>query len=100
MNSARVTVEKDGQIIFDHTEPMDEYEALRQGNGPTAQVGMNMGTSQEFGRLKIGASVTLTCDQNEATIDKAGYSALKKCVQMTTLGMQFLAQQSEGEPHA
>lgn len=52
-----------------------------------------MGTSQEYGRLKISAFVTLTCDQNEPQIDKAGFTSFKKCVQLTTLGMQFLAQE-------
>ena len=93
MNSARVTVEREGVIIFDHMEPMDEFTTLREGIGPAAQVGMNVGMSQNFGKLKIGASVTLTCDQNEPQIDKAGYIATKKCVQLTTLALEFLAQE-------
>jgi hypothetical protein len=98
MNSARVTVEREDKIIFDHQEPMDQFNELRQGIGPAAQVGMNVGTQQNFGRLKIGASVTLTCDQNEAAIDRAGYLCLTKCVQLTTLGLQFLAQEAEEAP--
>ena len=99
MNSARVTAERDGTIIFDHTEPMDEYEALRLGPGPAAQVEIGVGTSQEYGRLKISASVTLTCDQNGLTIDKAGYLGTKKSIELHTLVAEFLAQQPGEAEH-
>ena len=75
---------------------MDRFTELRQGTGPAAQVGATVGISQEFGRLKVSASVTLTCDQNEDAIDAAYYRALLKCAESTTQAMQLLLQ--EGAP--
>ena len=93
MNSARLTIEREGIIVYEEDTTMDRFEELRQGAGPTAQVGMNVGSSQDFGKLKIGAHVTLTCDQNEVAIEAAGYRALMKCLELTTKGMQLLTQE-------
>lgn len=74
---------------------MDKFQFLRQTTGPEARVGMNMGVGQDFGKLKVGASVTLSCDQNEQAIDAAGYQALSKCMELVTQGMRYLAQNPE-----
>lgn len=95
MNSARLTIERDDIIIYERIEPMDKFQFLRQTTGPEAHVGMNMGVGQDFGKLKVGASVTLSCDQNEQAIDAAGYQALSKCMELVTQGMRYLAQNPE-----
>ena len=95
MNSARLTIERNDVIIYERIEPMDKFQSLRQTTGPEAHVGMNMGVGQDFGKLKVGASVTLSCDQNEAAINAAGYQAFTKCMELVEQGMKYLAQNPE-----
>ena len=96
MNSVRITGERTGVIVYEKEEPfMDKFEELRQGTGPAAQVSATVGIGQDFGRLKVSATVTLTCDQNEGAIDAAYYRALIKCAESTTQAMELLTRQEE-----
>lgn len=57
----------------------DAYATLRkQKSDDPARVDITVAHSQDFGAVKVSASVTLYCDQNEATINKAGELAFTK----------------------
>lgn len=57
----------------------DAYTALRKKpTSDPARVDITVAHSQDFGAIKVSASVTLYCDQDEATINKAGELAFTK----------------------
>ena len=57
----------------------DVYAGLRKNKAEDpARVDITVAHSADFGAVKVSASVTLYCDQNEATINKAGELAFTK----------------------
>lgn len=80
---------KEGGKTHSHTGTLkiDKFRRLSTpGNGPKAKVSMNVTESYEYGSIRVGASVTLTCDQNTSTIDRAGQMALEKAVELMKAG--------------
>lgn len=59
-------------------ENLDRFTSICKLTGPHGQVGVNVGTSLNFGDLKIDVSITLTSDQNEAALDEGARMALEK----------------------
>lgn len=47
-----------------------------------AKVSIGVSQSADFGAIKVSATVTLSCDQNEKTIDKAGELAYHKAYEL------------------
>lgn len=65
----------------------DKFRALvSAGDGPKAKVSMNVTESYDYSSIRVGASVTLTCDQNTRTIDRAGQLALEKATELMKAG--------------
>ena len=63
----------------------DEFESLL-GDGK-ARVEMTVAFAHpEYNRIKVGAVVTLTCDQSEAAINKAGEAAFRKAYEFAMDG--------------
>lgn len=61
----------------------DKFDALWSDKTKTpATVAMGVQESMEYGALKVSATVSLHCDQNEATIDKAGELAFFKALEL------------------
>ena len=55
-----------------------------------ATVSISVGEGMDYGALKVSATVTLACDQNEATIDKAGELAFYKALELVRDGWSEL----------
>lgn len=81
-NNARVTVTSHGEERVLKDVPLDPFRALLLSpSGPRATVSISVGKSLAFGELKVSANVTLQCDQDQATIDRAGEKAFVKAVE-------------------
>jgi hypothetical protein len=94
INEARLSVGLEGNMKEVQRETIDRFASLCKINGPHAQVGVNVGTSLNFGDLKIDVSVTLTCDQNEGAIDEAARVALEKGHELMNVGLTAHGQQA------
>lgn len=63
----------------------DPFMALaQQSEGQkSVNVNCNVGTSLEYGEVKCGFSVTVTCPQNEQSMNMAGELAFRKAIELT-----------------
>jgi hypothetical protein len=62
------------------------------GPHPHARVGLQVGTQQHFGEVKITAYVELECDQDDKTINAAGLAAFTKAVEFMNDGLSLLTE--------
>lgn len=94
MNWKRV-IEKYGWKVetvgYDPFHPLCiQAQQAKVDGQPTAKVNMNVGTTFDFGRVKVGASVTIDCAQNDATISMAGECAFMKSLELLNDGARYL----------
>lgn len=69
----------------------DKYKSLiTNPTAPSARVNISLSQSAEFGAMKVSASVTLSCDQNESTINRAGGLAYEKAYELLVDGWNEL----------
>lgn len=73
----RSPITKSGQLTDDQFRSL-----VTDPTGVLARVSLNVGESENYGALKVGATVTLTCDQNEVTINRAGELAFYKALEL------------------
>lgn len=74
-------------------QPLEPYrDLLTNSKGPIAHVTMSVGFSKEYGAMKVSASVSLACDQNEKSINKAGERAFDKAAELVEDGWRELEQ--------
>ncbi len=67
-----------GQIKGD-----DKFDALwKNRNVEPARVSISVSEGMDYGALKVSATVSVSCDQNEQTINKAGELAFYKAVEL------------------
>lgn len=69
----------------------DKFEALwtkRDVKPAMVSVGVHEGI--DYGAMKVSATVSLNCDQNEPTIDKAGELAFFKALELVRDGWRVL----------
>ena len=84
---SRSPITKTGQL----TE--DKFRTLVSDlTGVLSRVAVNVGESMDYGALKVGATVTLTCDQNEPMINKAGELAFYKALEIMKDGYKELTE--------
>lgn len=95
-NRAVLETEINGKSTVVKDAPIDPFHGLLTvgSNAPRASVSMTVGRSFNYGEVKVTAHVTLQCDQNKATIDKAAEMAFQKAVEYVNDGLSLL------EPHA
>lgn len=94
MNEVRVEVQVgDGpaEVLKREVLKEDQFAQLATPGAIHGNVGFNVGTSQNFGDVKITAVVNLTCDQNEPTLDRAAELALLKAIEYMQGGFSILA---------
>ena len=61
----------------------DKYDEIWSDKSQTpARVSMTVGSSIEYGYIKVSATVTLACDQNEKMIDRAGELGFYKAMEL------------------
>ncbi len=58
-----------------------------------AKVAIGVSESMEYGAYKVSATVSVACDQNELTIDKAGTAAFYKALEFVRDGFSELGVQ-------
>jgi hypothetical protein len=91
MNSWELTVEKNKKNIIAKSGQVqdDKFKQLVRldpAGVPTARVSVGVSESLEYGSLKVSATVTLECTQDEATINQAGEFAFHKAVEFVKDG--------------
>jgi hypothetical protein len=69
----------------------DQFARLATPGATHSNVGFQVGTQHNFGEFKILAVVSLACDQNEATLDRAAELALLKAMEYAREGFKILA---------
>ena len=92
MNNAKVTVEANGHVITKN-QAIDHFRELLTGRGPRATVSMSVGRSLEYGNVKVTANVSLQCDQDEGTIDRAGELAFRKACEFMNDGFSIVEEE-------
>jgi hypothetical protein len=73
-----------------NTDPMNTL--WTPGERPHARVGFTLGTQHNFGELKVTASVSLECDQNDVAVNTAGMLAFNKALELMNDGIAVMAQ--------
>jgi hypothetical protein len=92
VSSARVEAEDangDKRVLKKETSPPMDF--WNPGPHPHARVGMQVGTQQNFGEVKITAYVEMECNQDAKSIDEAGLAAFTKAVEFMNDGLSLLA---------
>lgn len=100
MNTGRVVAETPGESARTLLEYTPSELLVRKPEGPHASVTMTVGRSFGYGDLKVSASVTLQCDQNEETVEEAGKRAFLKAVELMNDGISVMSQVLESEKNA
>lgn len=94
------TITQDKQVIHYEEGYLadDNFQALVQGDA-LGRVTTTYTKGLPYGEEKISVSVSVACDQNEATINKAGELTFLKGVELVSDGwsvLQQLDQQQKG----
>jgi hypothetical protein len=93
VNHAKVTVEANGMIGTAKEQTFEPYASLLTGRGPRATVSMTVGRSLEYGSVKVTANVSLQCDQDEHTINRAGEMAFRKACEFMNDGFSIVEEE-------
>ena len=65
----------------------DKFEALwKKRDVEPARVAITVSEGMDYGALKVSATVSVSCDQNEPTINKAGEVAFYKALELVRDG--------------
>lgn len=82
MKSSTVEKSDAGQIRSE-----DKFDALWSNRKvEPARVSITVSEGMDYGALKVSATVSLSCDQNERTINEAGGLAFYKAVELVRDG--------------
>lgn len=74
----------------------DKYAALwKNRTVEPSKVAIGVSESMEYGAYKVSATISLACDQNEPTIDKAGGLAFYKALEFVRDGFSELGVSQE-----
>lgn len=90
MNHGKVEVVGPGVQRTIRETPIDPFEKICTPGKTHASVSFTIGKSIGYGDLKMSTHVTLTCDQNEATINEAGLHAFNKALELLNDGFALL----------
>lgn len=87
-------LERNGYVVNDAGASIDPFAMLAahaQAAGlPVAHVTFNVSSSLEYGTIKCGASVTVTCPQTEQAMNTAAEAAFRKAVELVNDGASHL----------
>ena len=65
----------------------DKFEALwKKRDVEPARVAISVAEGMDYGALKVSATVSVSCDQDEKTINKAGELAFYKALELVRDG--------------
>jgi len=99
MNTWQLEIKKNGRVqTLEGLISMSQLATLRKDlQSEPARVGMTVGRSLEYGEVKVTASISLACDQNEEAVNEAGKQAFLKAVDLVNEGMAVLTGAEEIE---
>jgi hypothetical protein len=80
-----------------HPLALQAQQARAQG-GAISRITANVGTSHDFGNVRVSFNVSIECVQSEATMNLAGESAFLKALELTNDGARFLGIPELPEP--
>ena len=92
MNTWNLVVERNKAPIATKAGQLtgDKFRKLvSDPTGVLAKVNMAVSESMQYGELKVSASVTLTCDQNESVINDAAQLAFEKSIELMRDGFSY-----------
>ena len=73
----------------------DKFEALwKKRDVEPARVAISVAEGMDYGALKVSATVSVSCDQDEKTINKAGELAFYKALELVRDGWGELNKES------
>lgn len=73
----------------------DKFEALwKKRSVEPARVAISVSEGMDYGALKVSATVSVSCDQDERTINKAGELAFFKALELVRDGWGILNNES------
>ena len=88
-----LVMEKSGRKPVNKHGATDKFRSLRvRANDPPARVAITVGQAQDYGAMKVSATVSLECDQDEGMINKAGEIAFFKAVELLGDGWKLLVE--------
>lgn len=90
MNYTKTLVRKDGSTISEQGEVQDDRFSALLGNAQ-AQIEVLVGTTVGFGDAKVHVALRLSCNQDEATIERAGQLAYLTAKDLATAALDNLA---------
>lgn len=67
-----------------------QAQQARVNGESVARVSTTVGTSEDYGSIKVSFTVSVDCLQNEATINLAGECVFLKAVELVNDGARFL----------
>ncbi len=74
----------------------DKFDALwKNRNAEPSRVAITVSEGMDYGSRKVSATVSLACDQNETTINKAGELAFYKALELVRDGWEELERLSQ-----
>lgn len=91
MNTARTEVERAGVSTTVRQEVLDPGALYNPSAPAHAVITMAVGTQVDFGRVKVTATVSYQCDQNTATVERAGLLAFEKATSFMNDAIALLA---------
>lgn len=89
-------LERAKTVVAEISGYMDPFEELLTPGTDKAHVGCTYKRAlQSYGGEALSFSVTVSCDQNEATINRAGELTMMKVIEMLGEGTDLLARLEE-----
>jgi hypothetical protein len=97
-NTAEVTENlKGGAERTLKSEFTDPYPELYSAGEPHAFVAMDVSKGFDFGNVRVTSRVSLVCNQNSATLDRAGVLAFEKAYAFAMDGFEILMAETQGD---
>lgn len=90
---------RDGFILKEYDHMDDLFQQLVQGDG-LARVSTTYQRAMRFGEEKVVVTITCACDQNEASINRAGELLFRKAVELVDENYGLLAESANQEKPA
>lgn len=87
------------EVGADPFHPLDlQAQQARATGQSTARISMNVGTSVDYGNLKVSCMVNIECVQTDAAISMAGECAFMKGLELVNDGARYLGIQELRQP--
>jgi len=93
VGSWELAIDIPGNEVIMQGGPLDEDEFMQIVGDGRSSVNITVGMNVPYGDVKVTVGVRLTCNQDEATIDKASTMAYTKALSLCKDGLMYGAQE-------